>query len=526
MALTKTSFGLEIGPSSARIAELRLDRSDRPVVCALDRFDFAPSARRGGEAGEPLRRAIGLLAVAHPIGARDGVVAAFSAAGTDNRVVSVAPVEAERAGALGRKEAIRTGGFFAEGCVFAALNLPSISVNERRVLVAAHPDLAVRETRAVLEEAGAAPDAMLPTPLALANLLRFDGHTLDESLVVRIADRETDLLLFSGDAPWFRTLPLGTVAIAEALSRATGAGAREAEAVRIGLARGEEHPPAQKAVAAFLERVLAEASAALEFHRRHVGPLVPSRILLAGEAARLPGAIEAFSRAFSCRVEPVDRLNRVRIAREAHGAAELRDLPNFAPAIGAALQGVASVPFPLTFVEPDRERSSARRVPGLAAATLLFLAVAAAADRSTEVAVSRSEVLRVRADTIEARAAQLGEERRRLAEAAEAFEEVERLRGLVPRRDDWERIPPVALDALSRAGALLDATFRETPSGIALDATLRPDDSAEAALSFHREAGPALREAGATDIRIDPAEPSEPGAEPRLRARVLFGRER
>jgi hypothetical protein len=509
VVLTKTSFGLEIGPSAARVAKLRLERGGRPLVVALDRFDFSSSPRPGEALESPRHRALALFAVAHAVGARDGVVAALSGVGTDDRVVSVAPVSDDRAASLARTEALRSGGFASEGCDFAACHLPSISVNEKRVIVLAHPASAVRELAGSLREVGAAPDAILPTPLALANFLRYDGHSLDDAFVVRIAERETDFLLFAGDAPWFRTIPYGSGALAAAMRAERGTGERESEAARIGLARGETAGVAAKVVEGFLDRIVAEAHAAL-----------------AGEAARLPGAVEAFSRAFAARVDTAERLNRVRISAQAHASPELRDLPLFAPAIGAALQAIEEVSLPASFVAPDRERDAARRVPSLAAATILLLAVAAAGHRSSEAAAALGKELLTRTATIEARTDQLARERRLQEEAEGIRGSLERLLSLVPRRDDWERIPPAALDALSRAGALLETDFREAPGGLALEFALRPDDGGDAERAFQGVAAPLLREAGATELSLEPPQVAAAGAQPVLRGRAVFGRSR
>ncbi|MCI0588448.1 MAG: pilus assembly protein PilM [Planctomycetes bacterium] len=522
-----SSFGLEVGPTALRVAEMRRGPGGRLVVRRLDRLEIPGE----GSAGSPdaraaaLRRAFALFSVSHVVRRRDVVVIAISGVETDNRVVSLPPVAGPRLVELARAEALTLNASPGQGARHAFHVLPRISVNEKRVLVASHPAAALEEILAAAGPVGLAPDAVVPAPLALASFLDFDLRGVEDALLLHVGSEETAVVCLPGDSVWFRSLPFGSRVLARAMAAAPGAESRAAEAARISITRGEAVSGSEEASRAFLDRLVGEVRRALDFHRRRIGAFLPSRIFLTGDVARIPGAAAHLAEVFHVQVEPVVRLNRVRISHQAYASSELRDLPSFVVALGAALQGLERVRFPVSFADPDRTRASARSVPALAAAGAILLGTALLGDLSASRERERAEALVERTQRARSAVVETQERWRRREEVRKDRAAVLGLAPELEARALWEIAPARALAALGAAGEIGSCDVRSDGGGLRLEFSVLvrgalPDPER----AFQSRVAEVLRSrAGARGVTLREVEeaPVEPGSEPG--ARILHG---
>jgi Tfp pilus assembly PilM family ATPase len=522
-----SSFGLEIGPTALRVAEMRRGPGGGLVVRRLDRLEFpveasgAPPEARA----QALRRALALFTVSHLVRRRDLLVLAIAGVETDNRVVSLPPLSGKRLLELARAEALEHRASPGAGARHTFLTLPRISVNEARVLVAAHPAAALEDLLAAAGPAGLAPDAVVPGPLALANFLDFDLRGVEDALLVHVGSDTTAVVCLPGDSAWFRTLPFGSREISRALAAAPGSEPRAAEAARISITRGEAVPGAEEAARSFLERLGTEIGKALDFHRRRIGAFLPSRIFLSGDAARMAGAPAHLVETFHVQVEPVLRLNRVRISHQAYASAEIRDLPAFAVALGAALQGLERVRFPVSFSEPDPARAAARSLPALTAAAALLLATGVLGDFSASEERVRSESLVERAERARWAVVAAEERWRRKEGAARDRRAVEGLLSEIEARELWETVPARALAAIASAGEIGACQFRTAPRGVRVEFTvLVPEAASDAERAFQSRVADGLRRrAGAYEVVLEGVEEPPPEAGAPAGARLFRG---
>src|SRR5262245_39105526 len=157
-------WGLDLGSTSVRIVQLAR-RAGSFEITSVDRIDTYrdPSASSAEELDAALRKALSIFRVNHPIGRRDRVGVAIPGLGFETFLVDLPPVATKRVSELVEYELKNRYASRVGETASGFAELPTASINERRVLAGAGPSGLVGGYLDALASVGIEPDRMILT---------------------------------------------------------------------------------------------------------------------------------------------------------------------------------------------------------------------------------------------------------------------------------------------------------------------------------------------------------------------------
>jgi Tfp pilus assembly PilM family ATPase len=453
-------WGLDLGSTSVRVVRLAR-RGASFEITDVDRIDTYrdPVSSSAEELDAALRKALSIFRVNHRLGRRDRIGVAIPGLGFETFLVDLPPVATKRVNELVgyelKNRLENRGSEISSGFI----QLPTPSINERRVLVGAGPSGLVGGYLDALQANEIQPDRMILSPVALVDALRTDGLDVREAVCVRAGPGLTDIVLCTRDGPETRTEPEGTLWISRVLRERHGLGAKEAEGERRSIEAREGNPQFAEVVDEYAQRLVAKIEAALLYHRgRHPG-FSPNRILLTGEGARIVGVPEALQGRFAVPTETHNKWNRVAIAKHLFGRTLANDLSSFSVALGAAIDVASASTTTFSLIPPSTGKELARTGPALIAAVCalalgVFAAdrfVAAASNETVEAAKLTTQI-RERIQSAQALSAELDQSVVRATSANKVWQ-------LSAEWNAWEKATARALETLDPSAIVLRCSW-------------------------------------------------------------------
>jgi hypothetical protein len=205
-----------------------------------------------------------------------------------------------------------------------------------------------------LSRAGLEFDMLVPSPAALAQFARYDRPTAGDRVVISIGLRATEVVYERDGAYCFRTLPLGCVGLK--------AIAKTDETMRSKLARK------------LVKKISYEIGAGAAFFFGDAAKWDPATVCLFGEGAIEPEIVTQFERHYSGRLEAIGRLNRIAISPTVRGDGK-QHVAQMGSALGLAIQAARADESEIELADPHLARAAVRRVPILAALSLVLALV-------------------------------------------------------------------------------------------------------------------------------------------------------
>ncbi|MBL8694154.1 MAG: pilus assembly protein PilM [Planctomycetes bacterium] len=503
-------WGLDFGSTAVRVVRLARRGLGFEIV-AVDRIDTYrdPTASTAEEMDAALRKALSIFAVNHRIGARDRVGVALPGLGFETALIDLPPVARGRVDNLVEYEVRARAGAAASEVAFAYRELPSMSVNERRVLVASGSIGILGGYLDILRSAGISPDRVTLAPLAFTDALRADGVETHDTMAARIGVGVTDIVVGLRGGPIVRTEPEGTLWMRRALQDRLGLGAQEAEAERRAIENGSPDPRVRSVVTDFARRIADRFESVRDLARARNPNFSPTRLLIAGEGGRIDAVVTELQNRLKLPVEVHRKWNRVAIAKPLFAHALAVEIPTLAVAVGAALDAAGASSTALSFVPVNRRRESARALPLVAACSLALASGVFAGERIVSQAEqSIEESANVVAESQFLLGARMDLERLRLQETNRRSE-AERILTLPAEWSAWDRALTQGLETLAGDTAVLSARWVRRDSGIELQAIIavpRLADEARnhpaQAASFQDSVELPLIKAGFTRVRL------------------------
>lgn len=354
MASFPRILAVDLGASAVRLVELGPDGKGRPTLLSLieEEIPFDPAKTSDSF---PLYASALTAAVARlPSKTRQchlclGGPAVFA------RILKVPAADAGQVGSMIRFEAQQTVPAI-EQALWDYQVIPSPQAGEAEALILAIKRETVDELSAAAASAGLKPQSVTLVPAAILNGFFYNYPEASGChLIMEIGARATTILLVEGSRIFVRVVPLGGVAISQAV--ATDLQESFAGAETLKRAKGFVHPggayedPADAATARIsklargvMTRLHTEVERSVTFFRSQQGGGKPVQAWLAGGGVTL-GYTELFFREkLTIPVDYFQPFRRLGLPASPEGQIAARKFSVWGAAVGTALQALPEVP--------------------------------------------------------------------------------------------------------------------------------------------------------------------------------------
>ncbi len=336
-------FGLDIGTSSLKLVELKLNRSKGKTLKLFATSDLSRPVNVASDGEEDLK---GLAEVirefvdSHPLSSNK-VVIALPESQIFTRVVNFPK--------MGDKELSSAMKFEAQQYIPIPLTEVSLDYqiidnpeneSQMEVLVIAAPKNLVSKYLQVLKEASLDVVGLETETIAVARSLIYDART-PCTLVVNIGALTTDLAVVSGHAVRFtRSIATGGTALARAISQTLGFDLNQAEEYKktYGFDSSQLEGKIMQAIKPIFDVVIDEIKRSAAFYNTHHKNEKVTRTVICGGTASLPGILVYLASSLDLEVALGNPWGRIYVPPK-FSSKEMEELgPGFAVAAGLALK--------------------------------------------------------------------------------------------------------------------------------------------------------------------------------------------
>jgi len=373
----KTAWGIDIGESAIKAVKVR--RSGDTVVIE-DYHTVACEARadaaQAGDRDFRVRSALSELQYQADLG---GGGVAVSLAGRDvfPRFIPLPPVEKKRIPEIVRYEARTQMPFPIDEVVWDYQPVSGMDTPGEEVEVAffAVKKATVYSFLTNLRLARVTPTLVEITPLALYNFLTHDRSFDSGTVVIDVGAANTDLVIIDGERFWTRSVAISGNDVTRALQEKYQISFEEAESLKRKAASSTQAEKIFGAMKPIVDDLIGEIQRSIGYYKAQQSRTARiERVVLLGNAFKLPQLVEYFRKGLDYEVSVLDRLSKVRVGTGMDAEKFEAELPSYAVALGLAVQGVglARVNIDLMPGELVRERLLRRKIPYVAASLFLL----------------------------------------------------------------------------------------------------------------------------------------------------------
>jgi len=367
----KVAWGIDIGESA--IKAVRLRRAGDSVVVQDYRTIPCEVRVEEAQAGDKefrIRTALATLQNEVPL---RGSVIAVSIPGRDvfPRFIPLPPVEKRRIPEIVRYEARTQMPFPIEEVIWDYQPISGLDVpgGEVEVALFAIKKATVYGFLTNLRLAGLTPDLVEITPLALYNFLMYDREITTGTVVIDVGAGNTDLVIVDGERFWTRNVSISGNDITRSLQEKYQISFEEAENLKRKSATSKQADKLFGAMRPIIDDLIGEIQRSIGYYKAQTRNVKIERIVLLGNAFKLPRLVEYFRRSLDYEVTLLETLSRVKVAGSGEAEKFESQVPSYAVAIGLALQalGLGRVNIDMMPGDIRHERMLRQKVPYVAA---------------------------------------------------------------------------------------------------------------------------------------------------------------
>lgn len=204
-------------------------------------------------------------------------------------------------------------------------------------------------------------------PIALYNILKFNGEIKDNSIVVDFGAKTTDLIITRGRQLWIRSIPMGGNDLTSALSKGLNLTIKEAENLKrkegitlVGATGDENLTPRSdlisKIVNTVLSEFLAEISRSINYYKSQFDKTaVFKEVLLTGGASKIRYIERSFEHNLKIKTKRVNLLKKITINK--YLKANLDEIEDsLGVALGLGLGAVYSPTIDINLISDERRK--------------------------------------------------------------------------------------------------------------------------------------------------------------------------
>ncbi len=212
-------------------------------------------------------------------------------------------------------------------------------------------------------------------PLAVYNLLEYEGLVEQPLIVMDVGATTTDVLALNPPRFWVRSLLVAGNDITNALVENFGVSTEEAEKIKRRLDRSTHRQRVMDVLNPVFDEVSNEIQRTLGYYKSLARDVKFERILLMGDAARMQGLREMLAKRLRYRFQTIGGLNRIQLDPSVDAQETRNKLPGFAAALGLLVQGAGEARVNINMVPDEIALTTelSRKKPWLAAAGVAIL---------------------------------------------------------------------------------------------------------------------------------------------------------
>jgi len=384
------AWGIDIGESAIKAVRLRkvgdsvVIQDYRTIPC-----EARPEEAQAGDREYRVRNALDTLASEVKL---KGTVVVVSMAGHDvfPRFIPLPPVEKKRVPEIVRYEARTQMPFPIEEVIWDYQPLSGYGApgegagvgaeaaegagEEMEVALFAIKKATVYSFLSNLRLAQLVPDIVEISPLALYNFLIYDRDIHTGTVVIDVGAGNTDLVIIDRERFWTRNVSISGNDITRALQEKYQISFEEAENLKRKAASSKQADKIFGVMRPILDDLIGEVQRSIGYYKSQTRNVRIEQVLLLGNAFKLKGLVEYFRRNLDYEVTRLESLRRVKMAGEGDAEKFEPELPNYAVAIGLALQGLGLARVNINMLPGDIARGQMLRqkIPYAAAAVGLL----------------------------------------------------------------------------------------------------------------------------------------------------------
>jgi len=361
-------FAIDAGFTALRLVEFSLDGRGAPRVDGLQEVSLEPGPEKKEDSFPIYLNAMQKLAEGGKFKGLEGVVV-MGGPSVFARLIKIPagnPAQLQRMIGFEAQQAVPA----IEQALWDYQGLGLSPSQEFEALLLAIKKDSVDEIMAAGGSAGFRTVAVDLAPTSLVNVFRYNyPEVSDCTLILEIGARATNLVLWDEEKIFSRVIPIGGLALTQAISTELQDSIAGAETLKLG--RGFVHPGGSyedaadpvvarmsKLARGVMTRLHTELERSLTFYRSQLGGRKPAQVLLAGGGSCLPYADLFIQEKLRIPVRYLQPFRRIALGPAVPKAVVQKRFPVWASAVGAGLRFLKDAPCRLN-VMGKKERLTA-----------------------------------------------------------------------------------------------------------------------------------------------------------------------
>ncbi|MCE5326494.1 MAG: type IV pilus assembly protein PilM [Planctomycetaceae bacterium] len=377
MAKVNSVWGIDIGQCALKALKLT-NREGELTIDAVDIIEHPTVLSHSeGREHELIRAALETFAARNKLA---GCSVAITVPGQSSftRFVKLPPVETKRIPDIVKFEAEQQIPFPMDEVLWRWQTFQDPDSPDVEVGIFAMKRVDIEQILAYFNETEIPADIVQTVPLALFNFMTFDKQVAPEgaTLLMDVGTAKTDLVIADGPRLWTRTIQIGGSNFTEALVKAFKLSFDKAQKLKRSAATSKYARQIFQSMRPVFSDLVQEVQRSIGYYTSLHRETRFKRLVGLGNGFRLPGLQRFLEQNLNVPVVRVDGFNAALPAPGVSVPMLTENVLSFAPAYGAALQGVAAVPIRTNLLPQEiaRKRLWSKKRPWFAAAAAMIIA--------------------------------------------------------------------------------------------------------------------------------------------------------
>ncbi|MCE5277636.1 MAG: type IV pilus assembly protein PilM [Planctomycetaceae bacterium] len=377
MAKVNSVWGIDIGQCALKALKLT-NREGELTIDAVDIIEHETVLSHSeGREHELIRAALETFAARNKL---VGCSVAITVPGQSSftRFVKLPPVETKRIPDIVKFEAEQQIPFPMDEVLWRWQPFQDPDSPDVEVGIFAMKRVDIEQILAYFNETAIPVDIVQTVPLALFNFMTYDKQVTSEgaTLLMDVGTAKTDLVIADGPRLWTRTIQIGGSNFTEALVKAFKLSFDKAQKLKRSAATSKYARQIFQSMRPVFSDLVQEVQRSIGYYTSLHRETRFKRLVGLGNGFRLPGLQRFLEQNLNVPVVRVDGFNAATPGRGVSVPMLTENVLSFAPAYGAALQGVAAAPIRTNLLPQEiaRKRLWNKKRPWFAAAAALIIA--------------------------------------------------------------------------------------------------------------------------------------------------------